>query len=68
MEAVRLLADDAELPKKILRSFQAGEWRDHRDCHIKPDLIVIYRKIDDDIDGDALVLIRLGSHHQLGLA
>ena len=21
-----------------------GEWSDHRDCHIKPDLVLIYRK------------------------
>jgi len=40
-----------------------GEWTDHRDCHIKPDLILIYRKPDDE----HLDLVRLGSHSQLGL-
>ena len=36
---------------------------DHRDCHIRPDLILIYRKPDDA----SLELVRLGSHSELGL-
>jgi mRNA interferase YafQ len=40
-----------------------GEWNDHRDCHIRPDLILIYRKPDDA----SLELVRLGSHSELGL-
>src|SRR6266851_2273803 len=39
------------------------EWSDHRDCHIRPDLVLIYRKPDDD----SLELVRLGSHSELGL-
>jgi mRNA interferase YafQ len=41
----------------------SGEWSDHRDCHIRPDLILIYRKPDDD----SLELVRLGSLGELGL-
>ena len=41
----------------------AGEWHDHRDCHIRPDLILIYRKSGDDV----LQLVRIGSHSELGL-
>jgi mRNA interferase YafQ len=26
-----------------------GEWKDYRDCHIRPDLILIYRKLNDEI-------------------
>ena len=40
-----------------------GEWKDHRDCHIRPDLVLIYRKPDDAV----LQLVRLGSHSELGL-
>lgn len=40
-----------------------GDWNDHRDCHVKPDLILIYRKPD----ADTLQLVRLGSHAELGL-
>jgi mRNA interferase YafQ len=40
-----------------------GEWQDHRDCHIRPDLVLIYRKPDDEV----LELVRLGSHSELSL-
>jgi mRNA interferase YafQ len=40
-----------------------GEWKDYRDCHIKPDLVLIYQKPDTD----SLRLVRLGSHSELGL-
>jgi len=40
-----------------------GNWRDHRDCHIKPDLVLIYRKPD----AATLQLVRLGSHAELSL-
>ena len=40
-----------------------GDWKDHRDCHIKPDLVLIYQKPD----ADTLRLVRLGSHSELGL-
>jgi mRNA interferase YafQ len=41
----------------------SGEWSDHRDCHLRPDLVLIYRKPDDE----TLQLVRLGSHSELGL-
>jgi mRNA interferase YafQ len=40
-----------------------GDWKDHRDCHVKPDLVLIYRKPDDAV----LQLVRFGSHSELGL-
>ncbi len=40
-----------------------GEWKDHRDCHVKPDLVLVYQKPDDE----TLRLVRLGSHRELGL-
>jgi mRNA interferase YafQ len=63
MEAVILLAADAALPHRYFDHQLSGEWSDHRDCHIKPDLILIYRKPDDA----NLELVRLGSHSELGM-
>ena len=63
MEAVNLLAADLSLPHRNFDHSLFGEWSDHRDCHIKPDLILIYRKPDED----HLDLVRLGSHSELGL-
>ena len=40
-----------------------GQWEDHRDCHVRPDLVLIYRLPD----ADTLQLVRLGSHSELGL-
>jgi mRNA interferase YafQ len=40
-----------------------GNWRDHRDCHVRPDLVLIYRLPDVQ----TLQLVRLGSHAELGL-
>jgi len=39
-----------------------GEYGNCRDCHIKPDLVLIYY-IDDE--SDQLVLMRLNSHSEL---
>ncbi|MFZ2541567.1 MAG: type II toxin-antitoxin system YafQ family toxin [Gallionella sp.] len=38
-----------------------GEWAGCRECHIKPDLLLIYKKVGDD----KLILTRLGSHSEL---
>jgi mRNA interferase YafQ len=38
-----------------------GDWSGYRECHIKPDLLLIYRKQGED----TLRLARLGSHSEL---
>ncbi len=57
MEVVNLLAANMPL---VLRNFDhplSSEWSDHRDRHIRPDLVLIYRKPDDD----SLELVRPSS-------
>ncbi len=63
IEIVTALAQDQPLPEKRRDHALTGDWKDHRDCHIKPDLILIYRKPD----ATRLQLVRLGSHSELGL-
>ena len=63
MEVVDMLAADKPLPRRTFDHPLTGEWSDHRDCHIRPDLVLIYRKRDDT----SLELVRLGSHSELGL-
>ena len=60
---VEALAKDEPLPEKHRDHALTGDWKDHRDCHIKPDLVLIYRKRNDAV----LQLVRLGSHSELGL-
>jgi mRNA interferase YafQ len=45
-EAIDVLVEDTPLPPRYVDHPLAGEWKDHRDCHIRPDLILIYRKPD----------------------
>jgi mRNA interferase YafQ len=59
--AVLLLVEDKPLLGKHRDHALSGEWRDHRECHLKPDLLLIYRKPNPDV----LQLIRLGSHSEL---
>ncbi len=37
-----------------------GQWKEFRECHVKPDLLLIYQ-----VQDDALILIRLGTHSEL---
>ena len=59
--AVTLLAEDTPLPERNRDHALAGRWEDHRECHLKPDLLLIYRKADSDI----LQLVRMGWHSEL---
>jgi mRNA interferase YafQ len=61
-QAVELLANDRPLPPHYVDHQLKGEWKDFRDCHLRPDLLLIYRKPD----ARTLELVRLGSHSQLG--
>lgn len=60
---LRSLAGDAPLAGKYRDHPLSGEWQGFRDCHVKPDLVLIYEKPDPE----TLRLVRLGSHSELGL-
>ena len=60
---VQTLANDQPLADRFNDHALSNNWKEHRDCHIKPDLVLIYRKPDDE----TLQLVRLGSHSELGL-
>ena len=60
---VETLASDQPLDPKYRDHPLSGDWNDHRDCQIKPDLALIYRRPNDTV----LQLVRIGSHSELGL-
>jgi len=62
-EILLALLSDQSLEPRHRDHALVGEWRDYRDCHVKPDLVLIYL-IPDEV---SLRLVRLGSHSQLGL-
>lgn len=55
-----LLADKA-LPERNCDHALSGIWKGYRECHIKPDLLLIYKKLNSSV----LRLARLGSHSEL---
>lgn len=63
ISVLHLLMNDQPLPQRLCDHPLTGEWKDHRDCHIKPDLVLIYRKPDREV----IQLVRIGSHSELGL-
>ena len=54
------LINDHEIPPKYRDHALSGEWSGFRECHIKPDLLLIYESGEDFIQ-----LVRLGSHSEL---
>ena len=61
-EVVALLLSDTKLPDRLRDHALNGKWETYRDCHLRPNLVLIYRKTDDE-----LLFARLGSHSELGL-
>ena len=60
---VNALAHDISLDARHHDHALSGDWSDFRDCHVWPDLVLIYEKPDPQ----TLRLVRLGSHSELGL-
>jgi len=61
VSVLTLLVNDKPLKPYQRDHDLIGNWSGYRECHIKPDLLLIYRKSKDD----TLQLVRLGSHSQL---
>ena len=61
-EVLHCLCHDLPMPEKYRDHQLTGNLKDLRDCHIKPDLVLLYRK-----NNEVLELIRLGSHSELGI-
>jgi mRNA interferase YafQ len=55
------LANDTPLPELYKDHPLKGEWKGYRDCHVKPDLLLIYIKPDSE----TIELTRLGSHTEI---
>ena len=56
-----LLAEDKPLPESYRDHALIGNWKGYRECHLKPDLLLIYKTEEPEI----LRIARLGSHSEL---
>lgn len=61
-DVIRALSRGEKLPEKNKDHELTGSWEGHRECHILPDWLLVYR-IDDDVL--VLTLSRTGSHSDL---
>lgn len=52
-----LLIEDKPIPPEYKDHPLKGNWTHHRDSHIEPDWLLIYK-----IDGDDLYFVRTGTH------
>ena len=59
---IRSLARGETLPEKNRDHALTGDWVGHRECHILPDWLLVYR-IEDDVL--VLTLARTGTHSDL---
>jgi mRNA interferase YafQ len=59
---VNKLSYGGKLDAKYKDHQLVGNLKDFRECHVKPDLLLIYQKIEDKL---VLVLVDIGSHSNL---
>ena len=46
---LKALANDVPLEARYRDHALGGNWADYRECHLKPDLLLIYKKTGDTI-------------------
>lgn len=61
-DIIRALSRGEKLPEKNKDHNLSGNWAGHRECHILPDWLLVYR-IDDDVL--VLTLVRNGTHSDI---
>lgn len=61
-EVVQKLANDIQLPPNNKDHNLSGNYAGYRECHVEPDLLLIYKKENDIL---LLTLVRTGSHSEL---
>jgi len=59
-----LVARDAPLGAEWLDHSLAGDWADHRECHIGGDFLLIYR-LGGAGDAEQIIFVRAGTHADL---
>ncbi len=60
IEVMYCLLNSLPLPEKYKDHALTGNWKGWRDCHIKNDLVLIYKVV-----GDEIMLARLNTHSEI---
>ena len=62
LDVVMKLAQGERLEEKFKDHLLIGNFKDCRECHVKPDLLLVYRINENILE---LALLEVGSHSQL---
>lgn len=65
LEVLELLKNGGvnNIPQSMKPHFLVGNYAGHLECHIEPDLLLIWLQYDEE--NKQIVLVRLGSHSEL---
>ncbi len=61
-ETIASLIEESPLDKNLLNRQLKGNWFGYRECHIKPDWLLVYKV---DKESNTLNLARIGTHNQI---
>ena len=61
-KVIDLLCAQEPLPPSLRDHALSGDYAGYRDCHVEPDLVLIYRIVEDQLQ---LICARLGTHSDL---
>ena len=59
LSVIEKLANNEKLEKKYQDHALKGDLVGYRDCHLEPDLILVYKKINDEL---IIYCLKIGSH------
>ena len=59
-ELFDLLVSEQPLPPSYHDHMLVGDWKDYRDCHLRGDMVVIYKIVDDTV-----IFTRINTHSEL---
>ena len=59
-DTILMLQQGESLPASMRDHLLSSNWKDHRECHLSGDWLLIYQLTDTE-----LVLVRTGSHNEL---
>ena len=59
-DLIRVLVKEEPLPPRNRDHPLQGDYKGYRECHIKPDWLLIYK-----VEGDSIYFVRTGTHSDL---
>ncbi len=61
-KVINILANGEQMPEKYQDHSLSGDFEGYRECHLKPDWLLIYKVVEDAL---VLSLTRTGTHSDL---